>query len=74
MDSWQYAGLAYGVVGILYMLVEHRCFEFDFSQATKGQMLLVALQQSIHYLRVAVAWPTYLVEDFLICLSNREDV
>jgi len=74
MDNMPPWWFVYGIVGIIYMLMEHRTFEFDFSQATNGQMLLVALQQSIHYLRVAVAWPTYLVEDFLIYLSNREDV
>lgn len=74
MDSWQYARLAYGVAGGFYMILEHRCFDFDFSEATRGQMILVALQQTIHYFRVALLWPSYLVEDFLIYLSNREDV
>lgn len=74
MANWQIAASIYGAIGLGYMYLEHKTFSYDFSEASQLDMFLVAAQQSVHFLRVAALWPTYLIEDVLIYVTNRRDM
>jgi hypothetical protein len=63
--------ISYATVGVIYAKLEDSCFEIDFSECSWGQMMMFQLQMMIHYARIVAVWPTYMVEDFLVYLTNR---
>lgn len=63
--------IGYVAIGILYVWLEHNTFEFDFSEFTRKDIIITVLQQVIHYLRVALMWPLYVLEDMLIFYDNH---
>lgn len=62
--------LSYVLCGLIYMKWEHDCFELDFKDCNKWVIFWFTVQQAIHYLRIAAIWPTYMIEDFAIYMTN----
>ena len=62
--------ILYLVLGMVYVFGEHRSLSYDLESLSRKELTITILQQMIHYFRVAVTWPLYLVEDFLIWLDN----
>ena len=63
--------LSYIGIGLIYMKWEHDCFEIDFSECTKGMVFWFIVQQICHYSRIAATWPSYVVEDLAVYMTNR---
>jgi len=63
-------GLAiYLGIGLLLVLLEHRMMADHEEEPSSFIKCLGLLQLVIHYFRLMVVWPTYLLEDGLIYLS-----
>jgi len=63
--------LIYLIIGILYVYLEHKTFDFNFEGMSGFVIFLNILQQITHYLRVFVAWPFYMIEDMILFMLNR---
>jgi hypothetical protein len=59
-------------MGLVWVRLEHECFDFSFEGLSTSESIIAVCQQSIHYVRVMLVWPLYLAEDFLIYLDNKE--
>jgi hypothetical protein len=57
-------------IGFFWVYLEHRTIEWDYEGMKPGEIVLGVLQQVVHYTRVCITWPSYVIEDFLVWASN----
>ena len=63
--------LFYLVMGMVYVKLEHDLFDED-PDGDAFDIFLAVAHQVVHYARIMITWPLYLLEDSLIWLgSNR---
>ena len=63
--------LAYALIGIIYVKLEDGCYEVDFEGCSTLVRSAFIGQMIVHYFRIALVWPTYMIEDFLVYITNR---
>ena len=63
--------IAYALAGVIYVKLEDDCYEVDFSECSPLVKYAFIAQMIIHYFRIALVWPTYMIEDFLVYVTNR---
>lgn len=68
--SWGLA--AYIIVGLIFIIFEHFSFDWNFEGMSAYKAGLNVALQVVHYTRCLIVWPWYVVEDFLVFLSNRD--
>lgn len=61
-------------IGLFVAYLEHRLVDdgSEWEQTTRDK-LLGAAQLVVHYSRLTLTWPWYLVEEWIIKASNREE-
>ncbi len=62
---------AYIACGMAYVWAEHRTYEYDYEKMPKLYLSLNIAQQLVHYTRVALTYPLYIVEDMIIYMMNK---
>ena len=64
----------YAVLGIYYILIEPKMYLYeDFKEIDKTEVLIATIQTFIHYIRIGLVWPLYVIEDILIDISNSRN-
>jgi hypothetical protein len=63
--------LFYLIFGLVSVKLEHETFAFDFKDLSRRESIIAVLQQSVHYIRIMLVWPLYVVEDWLIYFDNK---
>jgi hypothetical protein len=66
--------VVYIAIGLFVAYLEHRLVDdgSEWEQSTSAK-LLGAVQLVIHYSRLTLTWPWYLLEEWVIKASNREE-
>ncbi len=62
--------ISYALAGLIYTKLEDGCYEFDFTDCTRLQIAMFQLQMVVHYFRIVLTWPLYLIEDITVFVSN----
>ena len=62
--------ISYALIGVIYVKLEDDCYEVDFSECSPLVKYAFIGQMVIHYFRIALVWPTYMIEDFLVYVTN----
>jgi len=60
----------YLALGFLWVKLEHDTIDWNYENMKPGEIVLGILQQIVHYTRVCLTWPSYMIEDFLVWASN----
>ena len=63
--------LGYAIAGMIFTIIEHYSYDWDFNGMSRTKIVLNILHQLIHYSRCIIVWPWYLVEDLLIIYDNK---
>ena len=63
--------ISYALIGLIYVKLEDSCYDVDFSECSRLVTAAFIGQMFMHYLRIVLVWPTYLIEGILVYITNR---
>lgn len=61
----------YALAGLFFVVLESRVNPTDYSEMGRLEALCVMGAVMVHYFRLTVTYPSYLLEDVLLWASNR---